>query len=47
MSLAHYAQLAYRFKNQEEMETKVLTEKFDNEAERTKIITKMAKTIII
>ena len=26
------------------METKVLTEKFDNEAERTKIITKMAKT---
>jgi nitroreductase len=26
------------------METKVLTEKFDNDAERTKIITKMAKT---
>ena len=26
------------------METKVLTEKFDNEVERTKIITKMAKT---
>src|SRR5919112_2424685 len=26
------------------METKVLTEKFDNEADRTKIITKMAKT---